>query len=74
MESSELHDLKKKIDEIHHIIIGNGEPEKGLAYKVAQHAEFVAFWKRFGWAVIVSGLTIPPGVVTVVILNLIHVK
>ena len=74
MDSAELIEIKKKIDEIHHIIIGNGEPEKGLAYKVAQHAEFVAFCKRFGWAFIVSGLTIPPGVVTVIILNMIHLK
>lgn len=70
----DLKELKEKVDQIHKVLLGNGEPEKGLAFKVAQHAEFVGFWKRFGWAFIVSGLTIPPGVVTVLILNMIHIK
>lgn len=74
VEASEMLELKKKIDEIHHIIIGNGEPEKSLVFKVAQHSRFIGFWEKFGWAVILSGLTVPPGVVTVVILNLVHVK
>lgn len=71
---TELERMSKKIDEIHAIILGNGHPENGLVFKVAHHTSFIRFWEKFGWAVIVAGLTVPPGVVTVVILNLAHIK
>lgn len=71
---SELKDAIQKINQMHNILICGEKPREGLVFKVEQHADFVNFWKKFGWALLVAGLTIPPGVVTVIILNLIHVK
>lgn len=46
----DLRTANEKLDKIYEIITGNGSPEDGLVFKVAQHGRFVQFWEKFwGW-------------------------
>lgn len=49
-----MEEMKKQIADIHRIITGNGHPEEGLVFKVAQHARFISFWEKFGWVVVIA--------------------
>lgn len=56
MEERRAHmeEMKKQIADIHRIITGNGHPEDGLLFKVAQHNRFIVFWEKLGWVVVVA--------------------
>lgn len=69
-----LESIEKKQDQILLILTGNGKPEEGLSFRVAQHAEFVGFWKRFGWVVLGALAGIPPTIMAAIIINMIHAK
>lgn len=66
-----LEEAIEKIDLIYEILVGNGKPEGSIVFKVAEHEKFISFWKKFGWQLCVGALTIPPAVVTYVVIALI---
>jgi len=66
---SEVNDTRMKIDKIYLILTGNGHPEEGLVFKVAQNTRFVKFWEKFGWAFVVAMLGVPPLLTASIILN-----
>lgn len=51
-----MDEMKKQINDIHKILTGNGNPESGLVFKVAQNTRFVKFWEKFGWIVIIASV------------------
>ena len=59
MNEEQYTDLKNKVDAIHKMIVGNGEPEKGMAFKVGRNTDFRLFLQRFGWLIAI-GITGAP--------------
>lgn len=72
----EFHELKEKVCSMHAALIGTiNEPEtvkRSIMARVEDHERFIKFWRQFGWALILSGLTIPPAVCTAVIIAVFH--
>lgn len=72
----EFQELKDKVCSIHAALIGNiQEPDTvkaSIMARVEDHEKFIKFWRQFGWALVVSCLTIPPAVCTAVILAVLH--
>lgn len=64
--------MRQKINDMHTILLGNGKPEDGLAFKVAQHAEFIGFWKRFWWLILGAIVAVPPTVMAAIIINILQ--
>ncbi len=42
----DLAEAREKLDQILVILTGNGHPEDGLVFKVAQQGKFVSFWEK----------------------------
>lgn len=68
----EMKDTREQVAQMYKIITGNGRPQDGLAFRVAQHAEFVGFWKRFGWLILGAIIAVPPTVMAAVIVNILQ--
>ena len=62
-----LNEMRTQLKEIHHVLTGNGTPEKGLHYKVALNTNFRNFWQKFGWLVVGGMVSVPFAVFTGVI-------
>lgn len=68
-----LDDAIKKIDDIHIILTGNGHPEAGLVFKVAQNTKFVNFWERFWGLILTASIGVPFTILTgIVVFKLTH--
>lgn len=63
-----MDEMKRQIADIHKILTGNGQPESGLVFKVAQHGRFIGFWEKFGWVILTALAGVPPTVMAGIIL------
>lgn len=45
-EDSDMQDLKKRVNEVHEYVLGNGKPEEGLAFRFNDLCKDVAFIKK----------------------------
>lgn len=55
--------LLEDVRNIRLVLTGNGHPETGVVFKVAQHASFVGFWQKFGWLILAGFAGVPCTVV-----------
>lgn len=65
----ELRMMMAQVADIHEVLMGNGDPKKGLVYKVAKVEDHVSFMNRFGWILIVAVV----GVLAKEIINWVHI-
>lgn len=54
-----MEEMRKQIADIHKVLLGNGDPKKGLVYKVAVVETHVSFMNRFGWLILTSAVGLP---------------
>lgn len=67
-----MDEMKRQIADIHRILTGNGEPKKGLVFKMAVVEDHVRFMKRFGWLILTVSIGLPFTVLTHIILSRLH--
>jgi len=68
---------QKQISDIHAVLLGStegGRTTTGLVSEVKEHRRFIKFWEKFVWAIIVAGLTIPPGIVLGILVPYLNLK
>ena len=70
LSENEKDRLFKSIDDIHHILTGNGNPEEGLVYMTRKNTDFRLFWERFGWLVLAAFAGVPCTVVAGIVLHI----
>ena len=65
-------DIKLKVDKLEKVVTGNGEVEKGILFRLSGVESHVDFVHRFGWLILGASVSIPPVVLTAVILKILH--
>lgn len=55
----EMEPTRKQIADMHYVLTGNGDPKKGLVFKVAVVEEHVSFMKRFGALILTGAVGVP---------------
>lgn len=56
-QQEQLDRIEKKVDEVKHLVTGNGSPEKGISFRVAALESKVSAGTRLAW-VSVTALTV----------------
>jgi len=67
-----MDEMKQQISDIHRILTGNGDPKKGLVFKMAMVEDHVGFMKKFGWLILTAAVGLPFTILTGVILSRLH--
>lgn len=66
--------IQNQLNKVDKIVVGNGKIEEGVLFRLAGVENHVKFVNRFGWLILSGAMTIPPAILTVIILNILQIK
>jgi len=67
-------EIKVRVEKIEKMVTGNGEVEKGIAFRLKFVESHVNFVHKFGWIIFGTMATVPPAILCAFLVHVMKIK